>query len=178
MRFSALLAFLLSLALHAEEKPASTKTVFVVSGLECGSCAYMVQYQLSQTPGIVEVEVQQGLEDYASVCYDPKAVSEHQIAQAVREAPGIHGTPYIATMKLRVPGFSQNAAKVKALFEKWKSSIELVVWNEHKGELIVNFAELKKDAKGTFPRGWSLAHLTKGLQELGLKYEIISPGEL
>jgi copper chaperone CopZ len=178
MRFSASLAFLLSFVLHAEEKPAPAKTVFVVSGLECGSCVYMVQHQLSQTPGIVEVEVLQGLEGYASVCYDPKAVSEHQIAQAVREAPGLHGTPYIATMKVRVPGFSRHAAKVKALFEKWKPSIELVVLDEHAGELIVNFAELKKDAQGTFPRGWSLAQLTKGLQELGLQYEIISPGEL
>jgi hypothetical protein len=42
------------------------------------------------------------------VSYDPKLVSEHQIAQAVREAPGLHGMPYIATMKVRVPGFSQH----------------------------------------------------------------------
>jgi hypothetical protein len=40
---------------------------------------------------------------------------------------------------------------VKALFEKWKPSIELVVWDEHAGELIVNFNELKKDAKGRLP---------------------------
>ncbi|MDP1587840.1 MAG: heavy-metal-associated domain-containing protein [Prosthecobacter sp.] len=178
MRLPALTALLLSLALHAEDKPAPAKTVFVVSGLECGSCVYMVQHQLSQTPGIVEVEVLQGLEGYANVNYDPKVVSEHQIAQAVREAPGLHGTPYTATMKLRVPGFSQNAAKVKALFESWKPSIELVVWDEHAGELIVNFHELNKDAKGSFPRGWSLAQLSESLQRLGLKFEILSPGEL
>jgi len=178
MRLPALTAFLLSLALHAEDKTAPAKTVFVVSGLECGSCVYMVQHQLSQTPGIVEVEVLQGLEGYANVSYDPKLVSEHQIAQAVREAPGLHGMPYIATMKLRVPGFSQHATKVKALFEKWKPSIELVVWDEHAGELIVNFAELKKDAKGAFPRGWSITQLTDELRCLGLKSEIMTPGDL
>lgn len=178
MRFSALFALLLSFALHAEDKPAPAKTVFVVSGLECGSCVYMVQHQLSQTAGIAEVEVLQGIEGYASVSYDPKLVSEHQIAQAVREAPGLHGTPYIATMKLRVPGFSQHATKVKALFEKWKPSIELVVWDEHAGELIVNFSELKKDAKGAFPRGWSIAQLEDGLKKLALKFEILSPGVL
>ncbi len=178
MRLSALFASLLAFSLHAADKAAPAKAVFVVSGLECGSCVYMVQHQLSQTPGIAEVEVLQGLEGFACVNYDPKLVSEHQIAQAVREAPGLHGMPYTATMKLRVPGFSQNIAKVKALFETWKPSIELVVWDEHAGEIIVNFNELKKDAKGAFPRGWSLAQLTKGLQELGLKFEILSPGEL
>lgn len=178
MRFTFLALNLLALVAHAGEKSAPAKAVFVVAGLECGSCVYMVQHQLSQTPGIVEVEVLQGIEGFASVSYDPKALSEHQIAQAVREAPGLHGTPYIATIKLRVPGFSQHAAKVKALFEKWKPSIELVVWDEHAGELIVNFNELKKDAKGAFPRGWSLAQLTEGLRGLGLKFDILSPGEL
>ena len=176
MRLRALFASLLAFSLHAAEKAAPTKAVFFVSGLECGSCVYMVQNQLSQTPGIAEVEVLQGIEGFARVNYDPKLISEHQIAQAVREAPGLHGMPYIATMKLRVPGFSQHSAKVKALFETWKPSIELLVWDEHAGELIVNFQELKKDAKGAFPRGWSLAQLTKGLQELGLKFEILSPG--
>ncbi len=178
MRFTVFAIYLIALVAHAGEKPAPAKAVFVVSGLECGSCVYMVQHQLSQTPGIAEVEVLQGLEGFACVNYDPKLVSEHQIAQAVREAPGLHGMPYTATMKLRVPGFSQNIAKLKALFETWKPSIELVVWDEHAGEIIVNFNELKKDAKGAFPRGWSLAQLTKGLQELGLKFEILSPGEL
>ena len=178
MRLLAIWAILLHFSLHAADKPAPSKTVFVVSGLECGSCVYMVQHQLSQTPGIAEVEALQGLEGYASVSYDPKLVSEHQIAQAVREAPGLHGTPYIASMKLRVPGFSQHSTQVKALFEKWKPSIELVVWDEQVGELIVNFVELKKDAKGAFPRGWSLSQLAEGLQGLGLKYEILSPDTL
>jgi len=180
MRFAALALSLFALATHAADKPAPlAKAVFVVSGLECGSCVYMVQHQLSQTPGIAEVEVLQGIEGSARVSYDPKAVSEHQIAQAVREAPGLHGTPYIATMKLRVPGFSQNTAKVRSLFEKWKPWIELVVWDEHAGELIVNFHELKRDAKEALPRGWSLAQLTDGLQSIGLlKCEIMTPGGL
>jgi len=178
MRFPATFAILFSFSLHAADKPAPAKAVFTISGLECGSCVYMVQHQLSQTPGIAEVEVMQGIEGYASVSYDPKLVSEHQIAQAVREAPGLHGMPYIASMRLRVPGFSQNSTQVKALFEKWKPSIELVVWDDHAGELIVNFAELKKDAKGAFVRGWSIAQLEDALKKLGLTFEILSPGAL
>ena len=57
MRFTFLALNLLALVAHAGEKSAPAKAVFVVAGLECGSCVYMVQHQLSQTPGIVEVEV-------------------------------------------------------------------------------------------------------------------------
>ncbi len=42
MRLLAVWAILLPFSLHAADKPAPAKTVFVVSGLECGSCVYMV----------------------------------------------------------------------------------------------------------------------------------------
>ena len=161
------------------DKPGLSATAaFMVSGLECGSCVYMVQHQLSQTPGIAEVEVLQGLEGFARVSYAPKVLSEHQIAQAVREAPGLHGMPYIASMKLRIPGFSQKADRVKALFEKWRTWVELVVLDAQAGEIIVNFHELKKDAQGAFPRSWSLSQLAEGLRGMGMTYEILTPGEL
>jgi hypothetical protein len=44
--------------------------------------------------------------------------------------------------------------------------------------LIVNFAELERDAKLVLPRGWSLSQLAEGLKGLGLKYEILSPDTL
>jgi copper chaperone CopZ len=178
MRLPAAFAILLSFTLHAADKPAPAKVVFVISGLECGSCVYMVQTQLTQTRGISEVEVLQSVEGFARVSYDPKVISEHQIAQSVRDTSALHGMPYIASMKLRVPDFSKHAAKVKALFEKWKTTVELVVWNEREGELIVNFTELERDAKLVLPRGWSLSQLAEGLQGLGLKYEILSPDTL
>lgn len=174
----ALGALLQAFPLHATDKPAPAKAVFTISGLECGSCVYMVQTQLTQTRGISEVEVLQGVEGFAHVSYDPQVITEHQIAQTVRDTSALHGTPYIASMKLRVPGFSQHAAKVKALFEKWRPSVELVVWKEHEGELIVNFAELQRDAKLVLPRGWSLSEFAKGLSGLGLKFEILAPDAL
>lgn len=182
---TALLA-LLPLLTAAADKPAPTaKAVFIVSGMECGSCVYMVQHTLSQTRGIAEVEVLQTSESFARVSFDPKVISEHQIAQAVREAPGLHGMPYIAKMKLRVSGYAQNgnAAKVKELFDRWKPWIELVVWDEREGELHIHFHELNKESKKVAPSGWSLAQLTEALQApapkgLGLKFEIIEPGQL
>lgn len=173
-----LLLLFASSALGMDKTGPSATAAFMVSGLECGSCVFMVQHQLSQTSGIAKAEVLQGLEGFARVSYDPKALSEHQIAQAVREVPGLHGTPYIASMKLRIPGFSQKADRVKALFQKWRPWVEMVVWDGQAGEIIVNFHELKKDAKGAFPRGWSLSMLADGLSGMGMKWEIIAPGEL
>jgi len=178
MRFLAVLAIFLSSSLHAADKPAAAKAVFTIAGLECGSCVYMVQTQLTQTRGISEVEVLQGVESFARVSYDPKIITEHQIAQTVRDTAALHGMPYIASMKLRVPGFSQHAAKVKALFEQWKPAVELVVWNEREGDLIVNFAELERDAKLVLSRGWSLSQLDEGLKKLGLAFQILSPDTL
>ena len=142
----------------------------------------MVQYTLSQTPGITEVEVLQTLESFARVSFDPKIISEHQVAQAVRETSALHGTPYLASIKLRIPGYSQEgrATLVKAAFDHWKQWVELEVWDEREGELIIHFLPLEKSAKATNPRGWSLAHLTEALQApapkgLGLMFQILEP---
>ena len=170
------LVFLFVLVAHGADKLAASKTTdFVISGLECGSCAYMVQYQLSQTQGVVEVEVLQGLADFARVTYNPAQISEHQIAQSVREAVGLHGTPYIATLKIRIAGYAKQSAKVKALFEPWKSWVGFEKPDTHPDELILSFQELKPDAKGATPRGWTLIQLADGLQRLGLKLEILTP---
>lgn len=177
---------LLTCASMAADKPAPpAQTVFLISGLECGSCVYMVQYALSQTSGVKEAEVMQTSDNFAKVSFDPKVVSEHQLAQAVRDAPALHGTPYLATMKLRVSGLARdgNAAKVKALFNRWKQWVEMEVWDEREGEIVLRFQPLEPDAKGVLPRGWSPALLSEALQApapkgLGLKFEIVEPGPL
>lgn len=167
-----------AVCLAADEPEPPAKTSFVVSGLECGSCVYMVQYQLSHTDGIADAEVLQGIEGFARVSYDPKLLSEHQIAQAVRETPGLHGRPYTASLRVRIAGYKQHAAEVKKLFAHWKQWIDLEEDEEHVDEVRVYFLELKKDAKGLFPRGWSLSEFAKTLQNsLGLKCELVEPDQ-
>lgn len=167
----------------ATDKAKPAKTVFHVSGLECGGCVYSVQSTLSQTPGVSEAEVIQGFEGTATVSYDPAVISEHQIAQAVRESPMVHGTPYLAAMKLRIRGYAQdgNASKVKALFDRWNQWVELKVTNEREGEVLVHFLPLENSAQVKTRRGWSLAQLTEALEApapkgLGLKFEVLPLG--
>jgi copper chaperone CopZ len=178
----------------ADEAAKLVDRTFYISGLECGSCVYMAQQALTETAGVAEVEVVQMLDSYAKVRYDPKQLSEHQIAQAVREAIPLHGMPYLASLKLRIPAYAEadHAAKVQALFAGWKKWLEVDVMDEREGELVIHFlplpgqavanpqalakAELKQEAKG--PQGWTLAMLEEALRApapkgLGLEYQVV-----
>ena len=162
----------------AEKQPAVT---FYVSGVECGSCVYVVQQSISETKGVSEATVMQVIENCANVVFDPKVVSEHQIAQAVREALPIHGKPYLATLKLYAPDYAKHAAKVDGLFARWKGWVELETVDKAKGELLIHFHELKSDPKKTGPQGWSLAQFTAAMKSpepngLGLDFTVEAEG--
>lgn len=158
----------------AEKQPAVT---FYVSGVECGSCVYIVQQSISETKGVADATVVQMIDAYANVVFDPKRVSEHQVAQAVREALPIHGKPYLATLKLHVPDYAKHAAKVDGLFARWKDWVELETVDKAKGELLIHFHELKSDPMKTGPQGWSLAQFTAAMKSpnpkgLGLDFTV------
>ena len=165
--------------LIGQEKPKPKKeTIFQVEGMECPSCVYMVQQSLTETAGVENVQVDQGfLGGTAKVSYDPKQVSEHQIAQAVREAVPLHGNPYLAMLQVNVSGYAKadNASQIKALFEASKQWVDFIVLDEAKGQLLIRFHPLEPDAKGVLPKGWSLASFTDLLKKLELKYEIVEP---
>jgi copper chaperone CopZ len=170
---------LVSLAALAGDAPEQKKeTLFQVEGMECASCVYMVQQSLTETAGVENVQVDQGfLGGTAKVSYDPKRVTEHQIAQAVRDTVPLHGSPYLAVLQINVSGYEKgdNAGKIKALFESGKQWVDLIVLDEGKGQLLIRFHPLEPDAKGAVPEGWSLAPLTELLRKLDLRYEIVEP---
>ena len=77
--------FLLPSFVRAEDKPQPVTRTFYVAGVECGSCVYVVQQSVSETKGVSDAMVLQVIDNYANVTFDPKVVSDHQIAQAVLE---------------------------------------------------------------------------------------------
>ncbi|MEZ5387900.1 MAG: heavy-metal-associated domain-containing protein [Prosthecobacter sp.] len=155
----------LSSLVQAEDKPKPVTRTFYVSGIECGSCVYSVQQSVTETKGVADVTVVQFIDSIANVTFDPKTVSDQQIAQAVREAYPLHGMPYLATLKLRMPGYAQHAAKVDGLFAGWKQSVTMEVTDKAKGELVIHFLPLEVDAKKSAPQGWSIALLTEACKE-------------
>lgn len=193
-----LLLHLPAAPLGAETPPATREITFYVSGLECGSCVYMVQQSLTETKGVVDAHVIQMIDSIAKVTFDPKVVTEHQLAQAVRDSTALHGMPYLASLKFQIPAYAQpaNQARVDAVFAKWKPWLEIEVEDKAKGAFILHFRPLEgaaKPAEGeptptpppaashpARPTGWQLPELHTALaapapQGLGLEVILDKP---
>ena len=118
------------------------------------------------------------IDSYASVSFDPRLVTDHQIAQAVRETYPIHGKPYLATLKLQVPACAMNAdnsRKLEALFGSRKEWVKLEAADKAKGTFLIHFLPLAVDAKRPGPQGWSLGLLTRALKSptgLGMEFSL------
>jgi copper chaperone CopZ len=174
---TALTLAIIAHAAVAADKPQTITRTFYVSGIACGSCVYMVQQSIAETKGVKDVTVVQVIDNYANVTFDPKVVSDHQIAQAVREAYPLHGMPYLATLKLRIPEYAKNATKVDAVLARWKNAIKAEVADKAKGEILIHFEPLQVDESKTQPQGWNLAQFTEALQSpapkgLGLSFTL------
>jgi copper chaperone CopZ len=150
----------------AQGKPQPAELIFDVSGLECGACVYSVQQALKEAKGVSDVEVMQTPDGYARVVFDREIVSEHQLAQAVREAFPLHGSPYLIKLRLRIPAYAKAdiAAKVDAVFAKWQKWVDVKPTDKARGEFLVQFKPLQKDPKANGPQGWTLAELTQALK--------------
>ena len=170
MRTLALALFSFASLLYAGEPVTRT---FYVTGVECGSCVYAVQHSVGEIKGVSDVAVVQVIDSFANVTFDPQVVSEHQIAQAVREAYPLHGVPYLAALKLRLPDYAKHAAKADVVMNRWKEWITVKPVDQVKGVFEVHFLPLKADEKQAGPQGWSLAEFSAALKtSLGLTFTL------
>ncbi|MCB1207559.1 MAG: heavy-metal-associated domain-containing protein, partial [Verrucomicrobiae bacterium] len=129
----------------APSKPAESTLTFYVSGVECPACVFSVNDSVRRLDGVEEVIDGQNNANFINVTFDPRKVSAHQIAQAVTDAFPLHGAPYVATMRLLVPGYAEGgtAEKVAGVFAKWKDWVEFEAAKPGKGELVVRFRPLE-----------------------------------
>jgi copper chaperone CopZ len=147
----------------ADESGAVTRT-FYVTGVECGACVYLVQLSASECKGVIKADVVQTADSFANVTFNPRLVSEHQIAQAIRDAMPVHGTPYLARLKVHVDGYSNHATDLGALFQKWRQWVQCEVLDAGKGELVVHFLPLQFNASHSGPAGWSVSAFQMALR--------------
>lgn len=142
---------------------------FFVSGLECAACTESVRQSIYGLDGIQKVLMREGLEGYATVTFATETVSAQQIAQAVYDAPPLHGTPYEASLKIRVPAYVKpdQAAKVDALIATQKSAITAEPDWEAKDQLIIRFLPLEAmpTPKTRTAQGWRHESLSETLHE-------------
>jgi copper chaperone CopZ len=167
MKFTLSVLLLLAAGWFSENQagpPGSVTRTFYVTGVECGACVYLVQLSASERKGVVKADMEQTADSYANVTFDPRLVSEHQIAQAIREAMPVHGARYLARLKLRVGQYAKHAAAVALLFERWRDLVRCEVLDQSKGELMVHFLPLETASTQSGAVGWSAAKLQAALQ--------------
>lgn len=157
--------------------PRAERLTLYISGVECPSCVYSVQYNVSQTQGVLEVVSGQNIDNYANVTFDPKRLSVHQLAQTVLDSPPLHGMPYTASLRLKIPAYAkaESRKKIDALFAQWNRQVKVDAIDEAKGELELRFEPLTGGNGKPGPAGWSLDLLRLRLaapppQGLGFSY--------
>ena len=159
----------------ASAKSEETLT-FYLSGVECPSCIYSVWQAVNPVKGVSDVAVQQRIDSYANVTFDPRVVSAQQIASAVTEAWPLHGKPYTASLNLSVPDYAKggNAAKVDAVFAKQKPWVQIEPLDKAKGEFSIAFLPMKDEQKKTGAKGWNPDALVRAIRDQGLESEIVN----
>ncbi len=168
-----------------KEKPkASPVTLtYFITGIECAACVEMVRQSVSNTPGVLDLFVEQRIDSYASVAFDPTTVTAHQIAQAIYDSMPLHGRPYEPRLMLTISDYvkPEIAAKVDAVLASHHAFVEVETMDKAKGELLLYFLPLKVDPATKKPQGWNHLTLLHALQDpapkgLGLKVQVLSDG--
>ena len=131
---------------------------FDVVGAECPACFYSVADALRQVKGVQEIEDANGLGNRARIRFDPALATAHELAHAVWRAFPLHGKPYQAVLRLRVPAYSlgDNAAAVDGVLAAWKQWMETEVIDRKTGEIALRFRPLTKAERKASRPGWSL----------------------
>jgi copper chaperone CopZ len=164
-------------------KPHPVTLTFYVSGMECGACMDFVGQSIRSVKSVTNVEIDQVL-GMANVSFDTHVSSAHQIAQAVSEAFPLHGKPYQASLKIRVPDYAKdgNAAKVDAVFAKRAEWVKVEAEDKAKGEFVIRFLPLQLDKARTGPQGWNPGHFGHAIHDpapkgLGLAFALVKEGQ-
>lgn len=171
----------------AAERPAGTPhpvtLTFYITGMECAACGAMINQSINQVQSVTGVDLDQ-FGGYINVSFDAQVASAHQIAQAVADAIPLHGKPYGATLKLRVPEYAKagNAAKVDAVFARRPEWVRVETADKAKGEFVVHFLPLKAAPGKEGPQGWNPGDFGQAVQDpapkgLGLDFALVKEGQ-
>jgi copper chaperone CopZ len=151
--------------------------------MECGACMDFVGQSIRTVKSVTNVEIDQVL-GIANVSFDTHVSSAHQIANAVTNAFPLHGKPYAATMKMRVPEYAKdgNTAQVDAAFARRAEWVRVETVDKAKGEFLIHFLPLKADKTRTGPQGWNPGHFGHAIHDpapkgLGLEFALVKEGQ-
>lgn len=162
--------------------PHPVTLTFYIAGMECGACTDFINQSVFQVKGVKEVQPQEL--GCLNISFDTHVASAHQIAQAVSEALFLHGKPYEATLRFRVPDYARegNAARVDAIFAARKDWVKVETVDRDKGEFAVHFLPLAVDKSKAGPQGWNPGHFGHPVHDpapkgLGMAFALVKEGQ-
>lgn len=135
--------------LRAEEAspPKLVTLTLYVAGVECPACSFAVNDSVRRLDGVDQVDEGQGDGNYVNVTFDPSKVSVHQLAVAVGDAFPLHGAPYQASLRLRLPAGKAegDSPALSKAFSKWKDWVSFECSKPGKGEWTLHFRPRGED---------------------------------
>lgn len=150
---------------------------FFVSGIECGACVEVVKQSVEFVKGVSQVQVEQRLDSVANVTFDPARVKPHDIALAVRDAVRLHGLPYEASLRLRIPACIQpeNRAGIESRLAGLSPHLKFHLVDPDLGEYAADLS-VPEEGKPVPAGWWNLRQLDEALRAespagLGLKFQ-------
>ena len=167
--FSLALSIAALAATAADKKPKAdlARATFYIENIQCMSCVDSITGSLTKLPTIGDIDGLSGTSGYATISFDPKTVSHHQVANAIYKAEPVHGDAYMPSLKVRIPDYAKagNAAKIDALLAAQKDVIEVKPINKAKGEFRLAFLQLKLDPKKKGPQGFDADAFAHSIQD-------------
>ncbi len=174
------LSLMVGLPLGAADKDsgATTNTVtatFYISDVKCAACVSFLNDSMQTVPGVNMVDGLTETSGYARISFNPQKATHQGIAQAVAETIQIHGEPFKAFLKLRIPAYPQesNTAKVDALIAKQKDLVTFECRNREKGLFAIHFKPVTSPQPAGAASVWKPEQFLKAVKELGLEARLV-----
>jgi copper chaperone CopZ len=153
------LSLALAAAVRAQtNRPNPATVTFMVINAQCDLCVNSITDALKTVPGVTSVSGLTPESHQVKVTFDTRASSYHRVARAINDAREVHGLPYQARLRLRVPDYAKsgNAAKVDAIFARHAEWVQAVPTDPAKGEFLLMFLPLITEPGKKSPPGWNL----------------------
>ncbi len=156
--------------------PTNTVTAtFYISDVKCAACVSFLNDSVQAVPGVITVDGLTETSGYARISFNPEKANHQGIAQAVAETIQIHGEPFKAVLKLRIPDYPRegNTAKVDALIAKQKDFVTFECRNREKGLFAIHFKPVTSPQPAGAASVWKPEQFLKAVRELGLEGRLV-----
>jgi copper chaperone CopZ len=174
--FAAMLVVLPAAVLRAQDAAQPSRTAWSIANIQNAQDVDKISAALKGVKGVASISDLTPESKRVVVTYMPAQVSAQQIAQAIADAAGGQGSPYQASMLIRVTNLSDNATQDKAstALKGVQGVASASPADANAGILAIQFAPMAAADKTGGPKGATEAQIVKALRDAGLTVEVVT----